>query len=103
MTIGEQERHELFRKLEGAIGERPTATLMAMLGRAGREDWATKQDIVELRGATQQDIAELRAATKQDIAELRSEMHRALRGQLLAMAALIAAFNGTIFAALKLT
>lgn len=81
MTIGEQERHELYRKLEGTIGEKPTATLMAMLGRAGREDWATKQDI----------------------ADLRSEMHRALRGQLLAMAALIAAFNGTVFAALKLT
>lgn len=71
---------------------------MTMLERAARVDPATKQDIADLRS----DIVESRAATTQDISDLRVEMHRSLRGQLLAFAAIVAAFNGTVFAALKL-
>lgn len=104
MAASEAERHELHRSLEGAIGKKPSATLMTMLERAAREDWATRQDIAELRGATRQDITELRAEFAElrvEFSEFRAEMQKALRGQLLAIITVFTFLNGMLLAAIK--
>ena len=105
MAVSEPDRRELYRSLEGAIGEKPTGTLMTMLERATREDWATKQDSAELRtefAELRTEFAEHRAETREQIAALRVELHGALRGQLLAFIAVISLFNGMTLAVLKL-
>jgi hypothetical protein len=65
-------RDHLYDTFRRQYGTDDAEILIGMLERSARDDWATKQDIDELRAATRQDIDELRAATRQDIDELRA-------------------------------
>jgi hypothetical protein len=48
VAISEKERHELFNRLEEALGPEGAGTLMDMLPPAGWADVATKQDLAAL-------------------------------------------------------
>ncbi|MGH2739612.1 MAG: hypothetical protein ACRDH6_03895 [Actinomycetota bacterium] len=49
MPIGETDRQELFQALEGAIGKRPTETMMSLLPPVGWADVATKHDLEQVK------------------------------------------------------
>jgi hypothetical protein len=74
MHIDQQARHELYQRLEAAIGTEATATLMEYLPPVGWADVATKRDLDHLEVATKRDIEQLRTDTKRDIEQLRTEM-----------------------------
>ena len=63
MAVSERDRHELYRKLEGALGKEPADTMMALLPPVGWADVATKQDLRELEarilGEMRKEIASL--------------------------------------------
>lgn len=48
MAVSERDRHELYRKLEGALGKEPADTMMALLPPVGWADVATKDDLRNL-------------------------------------------------------
>jgi hypothetical protein len=48
MAVSESDRHELYERLERAIGKRPTETMMSLLPPVGWADVATKHDLEEL-------------------------------------------------------
>lgn len=49
MVIDERNRHALYQRLEEAIGEEATSTLMAYLPPVGWADVATKADLLSLK------------------------------------------------------
>jgi hypothetical protein len=53
MSIDEQSRHELYRRLEEILGPGPAATLMEHLPPVGWADVATKRDLEVLEGRLQ--------------------------------------------------
>ena len=87
MAVTEKQRHDLFNKLEEALGPDGAATLMDMLPPAGWADVATKQDLASLQQATKQEIAALRADVERrfdglaDVFVTKAELHQELRGQ----------------------
>lgn len=48
MAIDERARHELYQRLEQALGEEATTTLMSYLPPVGWADVATKSDLISL-------------------------------------------------------
>ncbi len=81
MTITEESRYRLFKRLEQTLGADDANTLMEHLPPVGWSDVATKVDLDHLHAATQADLAEVRGdvaqllgATRADIAELRGDI-----------------------------
>lgn len=63
MTISEQSRHELYRRLEETLGAEAAATLMEHLPPVGWADVATKRDLDVLEHRLRADVhAEINAA-----------------------------------------
>ncbi|MGH2683368.1 MAG: hypothetical protein ACRDIX_09075 [Actinomycetota bacterium] len=48
MVVSESDRHELYERLEQAIGKRSTETMMSLLPPVGWAEVATKHDLHEL-------------------------------------------------------
>jgi len=71
MTVTEQSRHQLFKRLEKVLGMEDAGTLLDLLPPVGWGDVATKHDLDDLRVATKHDLDDLRVATKRDIDDLR--------------------------------
>ena len=80
MTISEQSRHQLYRRLEEVLGADEAAVLMEHLPPVGWADVATKRDIDGLAAATKRDIDGLAAATKRDIEGLAAATKRDIEG-----------------------
>ena len=72
MALDERSRHELYLRLEQALGPEAATTMMEMLPPVGWADVATKHDLDIIR-------AEMRANTAEIVATLRAEMNAQLR------------------------
>lgn len=84
MTISEQSRHQLHRRLEEILGVDDAATLMEHLPPVGWADVATKRDLdhcgAQLRADVRADLFELRTELKEEIAGMRVDLHQELGG-----------------------
>jgi hypothetical protein len=128
VAISEENRHQMYKRLEEVLGREQAATLMEHLPPVGWADVATKRDLDHLAAVTKRDLDHLAAVTKRDLdhvagaldakidhvaglldtkidrlgdqlrAEWRGELHR----QTLALVMANAAMVGAVVAALKL-
>ena len=84
MTISDQRRHDLHRRLVEVLGSDAAATLMEHLPPVGWADVATKRDLDQLSTATRRDLdqlaLELRSEMASGFSELRLELHREIGG-----------------------
>lgn len=74
IAIDERSRHELYLRLEEALGPESATTLMEHLPPVGWADVATKRDLEAAEVALRSDLDHL--ATKQDLNDLRIEFER---------------------------
>lgn len=78
MSIAEESRFNLYRRLSETLGEDEAATLMDYLPPTGWADVATKRDLDQLRELTSRDLMiateQLKAGYEAMGAEIRSEM-----------------------------
>lgn len=85
MAITEQQRHQLFTKLEELIGIEEATTLMEHLPPVGWADVATKADLDHHQALTRADIERsiggLRADSERAIGALELRMERGFRDQ----------------------
>jgi hypothetical protein len=117
VTITEEARHQLYRRLEEVLGPAEAAIMMEHLPPVGWADVATKRDLEHLAAATTRDVEHLAAATKRDIdhlaaatkrdldhLELRVEalLHRELRAQTFRMMAGFTGLAAVVVAAVRL-
>jgi hypothetical protein len=114
MTVDDQTRLRLHRRLEEVLGADEANTLMAQLPPVGWRDVATKQDLevlgarlsTELRGELGQlrgELGELRGELRGELGdlrvglfELRGEMYKALHRQTWTTIGTFAAFNAAL-------
>ena len=61
MAVSESDRHELYAKLEDAIGKGPTETMMSLLPPVGWADVATKRDLEILESRLEAKFSQLEA------------------------------------------
>jgi hypothetical protein len=100
VTITEQERHDLYERLQEALGEAEAETLMQYLPTAGFADLATKSDLnaleqslrAEMRHGFEATDLKMEAMEHRILGTLRNEM----RLQLLAMVGIAIALAGLI-------
>jgi hypothetical protein len=100
VTITEQERHDLYERLQETLGEAGAETLMQYLPTAGVADLVTKSDLnaleatlrAEMRHMTHATDLKLEAMEHRILGTLRQEM----RIQLLAMVGIAIALAGLI-------
>jgi len=85
MTVDERARHEMYRRLEEALGTEVADTLMSHLPPLGWGEVPTKRDLDNLEH------------------RLEAKIHRVARFQLVAFTTIVAFLNGTLVVALKLT
>ena len=83
MAVDERSRHELYLRLEEAIGTHEADTLMSLLPPVGWADVATKHDLENLRVATKQDIEGVRTAMPHGLGSVRTDL-AALEGRTVA-------------------
>lgn len=95
MALDEADRHELYQRLEEAIGRGPTATIMTLLPHAGWDDVARTRDLDLLRAELRAEIAGVRT----EVAELRSDVADALRSQTMTLLAAMVTISGLTVAA----
>ena len=76
MAITEENRHQLYQRLENVLGHDEATWLMEHLPPLGWADVATKRDLDQLAAATKRDISDLAAATKGDISDLAAATKR---------------------------
>lgn len=100
MAVDERMRKLLHDAAEQALGTEEAATLMSLLPPVGWADVATKRDLDALATASEKE----HEASK---GELRAELHAVARSQLItflsATTLIVAALNGGLYAALRLT
>jgi hypothetical protein len=78
VPITDKQRHDLFSKLEEALGPEHAATMMELLPPVGWADVATKHDLDALRVATRHDLDALRSDMRAELSDLRSDIRRDL-------------------------
>jgi hypothetical protein len=93
VAVTEESRHELYNRLQEAIGHDPATTLMESLPPVGWGEVATKQD---LHAA----VAPL--ATREDMYKLEARMVSRMNTQLLAVLGMNVSLYGLSFATLTL-
>ena len=84
MAVDEAARHQLYRRLEEALGAGPTSTLMTLLPPVGWADVATKDDLRALEASLRGEMAGLRgefSGLRGEFSELRGDFSE-LRGEL---------------------
>ncbi len=74
MAVDERARHELYGRLEGALGPEATGTLMSLLPPVGWADVATRQDLDALGHRVDAQVADLRTELRTGMSNLRTEM-----------------------------
>ena len=99
MATDEAARHELFSRLEAALGLEAAGTLMGYLPPVGWADVATKRDLDELELRLDQRF-ELRE--QRMLATVRAEMSGHVRTMLFAMTGVMVTFASAVLAAAKL-
>lgn len=82
MTISDQSRHDLHRRLAEVLGHDEAATLMEHLPLVGWADVATKRDLdhlaLELRSEMATGFAEVRIELQRELGGLRGDLARQL-------------------------
>lgn len=74
MTITEESRYQLYKKLESTLGPDDTNTLMEHLPPVGWADVATKADLAHLQAMTQAEFATLEAKIGAEFVRSRGEL-----------------------------
>lgn len=84
MTISDQSRYDLHRRLAEVLGPEQAATLMEHLPPVGWADVATKRDLdhlaLELRSEMATGFAEVRLNTQREIGAVRVDVLQAIDG-----------------------
>jgi hypothetical protein len=75
MTVDDQTRLQLHRRLEEVLGADEANTLMAHLPPATWQDLATKQDLAVLGSDLRAEMATLSSNLRAEMTELRSDLH----------------------------
>lgn len=88
MAIDERTRHELYLRLEEALGPESATTLMEYLPPVGWADVATKRDLESL--ATKHDVERLRA-------DISAELTGQTRAMFLAIVTIVLTMSGLLF------
>ena len=96
MTVDEQSRHLLYRRLQEVLGQAEATTLMEHLPAGGVGRLATKDDLRAVRDELEHKIDAARH-------ELLTEIHRTTRHLTLSLSTIMAVLNGIVFTALKLS
>ena len=108
MTVTEQERHDLYERLQEKLGMPEAETMMQYLPTAGFADLATKSDVLAVKVDLDRVEASLRAEMRHGFqaSDLKMEamehrilgtMRQEMRNQLLAMVGIAIALAGLIF------
>ena len=95
MAVSEQSRHELYLRLEEALGEEAAATLMEHLRPVGWADVATKRDLDVLAAATKRELDVLAQRLQADV---RAELNGAVTAQTRTLMFAILGSNVTVAA-----
>ena len=115
MVLDERSRHQLYLRLEEALGEEAATTLMEHLPPVGWADVATRHDLQALDGSLRNEIRaleerlELRFESLEHklVATFRGELQTALTAQgrqlAITLAGTTAAISALAFAAARLT
>ena len=96
MAIDERSRHEMYLKLEEALGSEAAATLMEHLPPVGWADVPTKRDLDQMR-------VELALELRNDMKDLALGFERELRSLTLKFVAAVATIAGIALAIARLT
>jgi hypothetical protein len=106
MTVDEQSRHRLYRRLQEVLGQDEATTLMEHLPTGGVGELATKDDLSAVRDELRHEIQAVRHELRHEIQavrhELLTEIHRTARYLTLSLTTIMAVLNGIVFTALKL-
>jgi hypothetical protein len=103
MTVDEQSRHRLYRRLQEVLGQDEATTLMEHLPTGGVGQLATKDDLRLVKDDLRAVRDELRHEIQAVRHELLTEIHRTARNLTLSLTTIMAVLNGIIFASLKLS
>jgi hypothetical protein len=103
MTVDEQSRHRLYRRLQEVLGQDEATTLMEHLPTGGVGQLATKDDLRVVKDDLRAVRDELRHEIQAVRHELLTEIHRTARNLTLSLTTIMAVLNGIIFASLKLS
>jgi hypothetical protein len=102
MTVDEQSRHRLYRRLQEVLGQDEATTLMEHLPTGGVGELATKDDLRLVKDDLSAVRDELRHEIQAVRHELLTEIHRTARYLTLSLTTIMAVLNGIVFTALKL-
>jgi hypothetical protein len=102
MTVDEQSRHRLYRRLQEVLGQDEATTLMEHLPTGGVGELATKDDLRLVKDDLSAVRDELRHEIQAVRHELLTEIHRTARYLTLSLTTIMAVLNGITFTALKL-
>jgi hypothetical protein len=102
MTVDEQSRHRLYRRLQEVLGQDEATTLMEHLPTGGVGELATKDDLRLVKDDLSAVRDELRHEIQAVRHELLTEIHRTARYLTLSLTTTMAVLNGIMFIALKL-
>lgn len=102
MTVDEQSRHRLYRRLQEVLGQDEATTLMEHLPTGGVGELATKDDLRLVKDDLSAVRDELRHEIQAVRHELLTEIHRTARYLTLSLTTIMAVLNGIMFTALKL-
>ena len=83
--MNDDDRRTLFAALDGALGERPAATLMELLPPVGWGDVARRSDLDALRAELRGEMAELRGEMAELRAEVRSQLPKLIAANIASM------------------
>ena len=83
MAISEQSRHELYRRLEEALGPDAASTLMEHLPPQGWAEVATMRDLGNLAALTKRDLDILAASVRGDLETLEQRLRADFRSELM--------------------
>ena len=100
MALDERARHELFLRLERALGPESAETLMELLPPVGRADVATKRDLDALGDKLQ---AQLVAAFRGELLAQSNAINAQMRTLILANMGTVVSMAALAFGVAKLT
>ncbi|MGH9011111.1 MAG: hypothetical protein ACRDYF_14855 [Acidimicrobiia bacterium] len=80
MVLDERSRHQLYLRLEEALGEEAATTLMEYLPPVGWADVATKHDLAGVEVALRRDLEAVEASLRRDLMAVEASLRRELQG-----------------------
>lgn len=86
MAISDEDRRDLFNRLEDKLGTKPANTFMELLPHQPADELVTRTDIHAFGTGLRGEMAELRGELTTEMAELRTHLERLVVGGMVANA-----------------